>query len=188
MGSFEETLPFHAAAGYNHLVLGSFHPLSGVLFNFPSRYYYAIGLNSYLELEVDASHIHARYPTHATLDIPQSFRTCLRGFNPLRRPVPGNFGLSESDCIWHINPTSPSYYYKGFGLLNCRFRSPLLTASQLISFPADTKMLQFSAFLLVTEYTLPKQSTRISFGDSGFKGYVRLARKYRSLSRPSSAS
>ena len=31
----------------------------------------------------------------------------------------------------------------GFGLI--RFRSPLLTESRLISFPADTKMFQFSA-------------------------------------------
>lgn len=28
----------------------------------------------------------------------------------------------------------------------CRFRSPLITASHLLSFPAPTKMLQFGAF------------------------------------------
>lgn len=36
-----------------------------------------------------------------------------------------------------------------FGL--CRFRSPLLTASRLISFPAGTQMLPFPAFPLLTE-------------------------------------
>ena len=33
----------------------------------------------------------------------------------------------------------------------CRFRSPLLTASRLLSFPAGTKMLQFPAFPLPKE-------------------------------------
>ena len=33
----------------------------------------------------------------------------------------------------------------------CRFRSPLLTASLLVSFPAGTKMFQFPAFPLLTE-------------------------------------
>ena len=36
-----------------------------------------------------------------------------------------------------------------FGL--CRFRSPLLTASRLLSFPAGTQMLPFPAFPLLTE-------------------------------------
>ncbi len=49
-----------------------------------------------------------------------------------------------------------------------RFRSPLLTASHLISFPADTKMLQFSAFLLVTEFLLCKHSKQES--NSGTPG------------------
>ena len=41
-----------------------------------------------------------------------------------------HFGISKIDA--------------GFGLF--RFRSPLLTESQLISFPAGTKMFQFPAF------------------------------------------
>ena len=36
--SFGENLPFNAVAGCNHLVSGSFNPLPGVLFIFPSRY------------------------------------------------------------------------------------------------------------------------------------------------------
>lgn len=44
-----------------------FTSLWRILFSFPSRYYYAIGPGEYLALEVDASQIHARYPTHATL-------------------------------------------------------------------------------------------------------------------------
>lgn len=43
-----------------------FHTPIGVLFSFPSRYFYTIGLETYLELEVDASHIQTRYPTDPT--------------------------------------------------------------------------------------------------------------------------
>ena len=40
----------------------------GVLFNFPSRYLFAIGLAAYLELEVYSSHIPPWYPAGGTLD------------------------------------------------------------------------------------------------------------------------
>jgi hypothetical protein len=33
----------------------------------------------------------------------------------------------------------------------CRFQSPLLTASQLIYFPAPTKMFHFGAFPIMTD-------------------------------------
>ena len=47
----------------------------------------------------------------------------------------------------HIHPTLRQGVR--FGL--CRVRSPLLTASRLISFPAGTQMLPFPAFPLLTE-------------------------------------
>ena len=43
--------------------------LLGVLFSFRSHYYYAIGLKTYLVLEIDGSQIPARFPTHGTQDI-----------------------------------------------------------------------------------------------------------------------
>lgn len=42
--------------------------LLGVLFSFRSPYYYAIGLKTYLALEVGDSQIPARIPTHGTQD------------------------------------------------------------------------------------------------------------------------
>ena len=39
-----------------------------MLFNFRSRYLYAIGLKEYLDLEVGASRIPAQYPVNGTLD------------------------------------------------------------------------------------------------------------------------
>jgi hypothetical protein len=70
----------------------------------------------------------------------------------------------------------------------CRFLSPILTASQLISFPAGNKMFQFPA-LLFPAYagnTFPCGKVGFPFGDPGFYGCMRLAQAYRSLPRPSS--
>ena len=66
--SFRRIHSLNAVSGYHYLVSGSFHPPIGVLFSFPSRYFYAIGLKMYLELGVDASHIQAQYPMDPTQD------------------------------------------------------------------------------------------------------------------------
>ena len=57
------------------------------------------------------------------------------------------------------------------------FRSPLLTESRLISFPAGTKMFQFPAFPLLSE----------QLGNPRIKGCLRLPEAYHSLPCPSSA-
>ena len=54
--SFEDIHSLRATSGHHYLVSGTFHPPIGVLFSFPSRYFYSIGLETYLELGVDASH------------------------------------------------------------------------------------------------------------------------------------
>ena len=51
----------------NRLVSGSFHPPPGVLFSFPSRYLFAIGLGTYLGLEADASRLPSVKPDRGTL-------------------------------------------------------------------------------------------------------------------------
>ena len=75
-----------------------------------------------------------------------------------------------------------------FGL--CRFRSPLLTVSQLISFPLGTQMFPFPRF------TFPKGtgknpkafSYEVAFGNPRFNRCMLLPEAYRSLPRPSSSS
>ena len=64
--SFGRIHSLRATSGHHYLVSGTFHPPIGVLFSFPSRYFYSIGLETYLELGVDASHIQTRYPTDPT--------------------------------------------------------------------------------------------------------------------------
>ena len=83
--SFEEIHSLRATSGHHYLVSGTFHPPIGVLFSFPSRYFYSIGLETYLELGVDASHIQTRYPTDPTREHYTNFNEIyLRDYHPLR--------------------------------------------------------------------------------------------------------
>ncbi len=64
--SFGGLHPLRAPADYRRRVSGSFHSPSGVLFTFPSRYLFAIGLGTYLGLGADVPQIPAGYPTDGT--------------------------------------------------------------------------------------------------------------------------
>jgi hypothetical protein len=83
--------------------------LFGVLFSFRSPYYCAIGLKTYLALEVGVSQISARYPTHGTQDkAPALLVLRLRGYHTLRRAVPGNFNFTNKTVLSQAyNTTSP---------------------------------------------------------------------------------
>ena len=89
----------------------------------------------------------------------------VRGYHPLRPSFP-----ERSSYISIIT-----------GLV--RVRSPLLTESQLMSFPPGTEMFQFSGFA-PSRVTL---QCRVSpFGNLRIKGYSHLPTAYRSVLRPSS--
>jgi hypothetical protein len=84
--------PFNAVSEYSHLVSRSFDLPSRVLFSFHSRYYCAIGLETYLGLEVSVPRIHARYPTRGTLDTRNLLLSLLvRDYHPLWCNVPVDF-------------------------------------------------------------------------------------------------
>jgi len=91
-GTFGGFRPFGAVNVCNHLVSGSFHTPLGVLFSFPSPYWCAIGLRTYLALEVNNSRLPAPYPRRSTLELkPSSRRLALTGLSPfavgLSRPL-----------------------------------------------------------------------------------------------------
>ena len=89
----------------------------------------------------------------------------VRGCHPLRPDFPD--GSTSID--------------KSTGLI--RVRSPLLTESQLMSFPPGTEMFQFSGFA-PSRVTL---QCRVSpFGNLRIKGCLHLPTAYRSMPRPSS--
>ena len=71
-----------------------------------------------------------------------------------------------------------------FGLF--RFRSPLLTESQLISLPRPTQMLHFGRFALPSQLSQGSLYRETSFGHPGIYGRMHLPQAYRSLPRPSS--
>ena len=146
-------LCLHAISAYSCLVSGSFNLPSGVLFSFHSRYYFTIGLGSYLELEVYASHIHARYPTHTTQDPFFSHELTITGLSPFIALHSRRFHVRSLGKEKVYNTTSPTIHHSGIQFALYRFRSPLLTASLLISFPAGTKMLQSPAFPIITDHT-----------------------------------
>ena len=68
-----------------------------------------------------------------------------------------------------------------------RFRSPLLTISQLLSLPPLTKMFQFSGFPILNGST-KKKGQEVPLGNLGIKRSMLLPQAYRSLPRPSQAT
>ena len=126
-----------------------FHSPPGVLFTFPSRYWFAIGHRRVFSLGGWSPRLrtgfHVSGPTRDTLQWSDRFR--VRGSHPLRPALPCR---SATDRICNHSaegssatsvPQPPGgnacrLHSPGFGLL--RFRSPLLAQSRLISLPRGT--------------------------------------------------
>jgi hypothetical protein len=108
-----------------------FTPLSGVLFAFPSRYWFTIGQLGVFSLGGWSPHVQSRFhvsrPTHRTQLI-TPFR--IRGHHPLWPAFPDRSPMTQRDTRAGLLPV----------------RSPLLGESRLISSPAGTEMFQFPAF------------------------------------------
>jgi hypothetical protein len=92
-------------------------------------------------------------------------------------------GLLTKMCS---DPTTPHLPLVSGGIqfALCRVRSPLLTASLLISFPAGTKMFQSPAFPIHKDRS---EEQEVPLGHHRIIGFVHLPGAYRSLTRPSSA-
>ncbi len=97
----------------------SFTPLVGVLFTFPSRYWFTIGRARVLRLGGWSPHVqtglHVSRLTRGFFPV-----LPVRGYHPVSPPFPRRSGSTG----------------KITGLI--RFRSPLLTESRLMSFPPGT--------------------------------------------------
>lgn len=120
---------------------------SGVLFNVPSRYLYAIGLETYLGLEVDAPRIPAPFPRSSTLELHvRNLLRCRYGAVTLYR-APFQATLRFPARHWHGSKHHIRENFRPLVRFALRaFQSLLLSASQLVSFPAGTKTFQFPAF------------------------------------------
>ena len=127
-----------------HVLLNS---LFKVLFNFPSQYLFAIGLGVIFSLTWSLPR--ALSCTPKQLDSrgkPAQRVNRLTGLSPSMGRGPSQGGLelvdtSREGSPKHHIPRNLNGWRFGAGL--CRFHSPLLTASQLFSFPPLINMLKF---------------------------------------------
>ena len=155
-----------------------------MLFTFPSRYWYTIGLSDIFSLTGWSRLIHAKFHVfRATQDTPNLIWTYKYATFIL-------YGWTFQIILLHwsfvqrcpTTPILPKQYW--FGLFPVR--SPLLRESLLFSSPTGTKMFQFPAYASVNTDTWSSTKWVVPFGNLGIKGYLHLNRAYRSLSRPSS--
>ena len=126
---------------------------SGVLFNFPSRYLYSIGLETYLGLEVDAPRIPAPFPRDGTLDThARNLLRCRYGAVTLyRMPFQATLRFParlKRRSEHHISDA----FQRQIRFALYAFQSLLLSASQLISSPSGTKTFQFPEFPAISGF------------------------------------
>ena len=76
----------------------------------------------------------------------------LRGYHPLWPGFPAKFEYLDLGVNEPVTPHLP-FLSEGIRIALYRVRSPLITVSLLISFPAGTKMLQSPAFPIITDHS-----------------------------------
>ena len=128
-----------------------------MLFTFPSRYSYTIGLTGVFSLAGWARRIRTGlHVSRATQGTAMSRTASRKGLSPSMAGLSRPF---RSPCkVQSRGPTTPGRPEPtGFGLIPVR--SPLLGESLLFSFPAGTKMFQFPALAPHTRAVSPKRTT-----------------------------
>ena len=156
-----------------------------MLFTFPSRYWYAIGLLRVFSLAGWSRRIHAGFHvSRATQDTATPrIAACTQlscSVAGLSRPFHSRYDVR------HCSPTTPARPEpRGFGLLP--FRSPLLGES-LFCFLFLRVLRCFSSPRLPPQNAddRPSACRVVPFGDPRITGHLHLPAAFRSLSRPSS--
>ena len=155
-----------------------------MLFTFPSRYWFTIGLLRVFSLAGWSRRIHAGFlvpratQDAATLHIASCTQLSCSVVK-LSRMFHSRYLLR-----WRgpTTPTGPEPRW--FGLIPGR--SPLLGESRLFSFPPGTKMFQFPGLAPHKSGVRSSTGRVVPFGNPRINGHLRLPAAYRSLSRPSS--
>ena len=121
-----------------------FTPLFEVLFTFPSRYWFTIGLSGVFSLTGWSPQIQTGFlVSRLTQDSAKLRDRVVYGAFTLFGPLSSGFHFHH--CLLYRSPTTPPMpKHQRFGLL--RVRSPLLTQSLLFSLPMGTQMFQFPTF------------------------------------------
>ena len=149
--STAEAVHSSATACRTHGFRDCFTPLVGVLFTFPSRYWFTIGRSLVLSLGRWSSQIPAGFHVSRRTQVRQQQRSIgfrVRGFHPLWPPFPEAVPLSNDHAAgWSYNlprwrPATP-HRQRCKPITSVRFglfpvRSPLLRESRLMSSPRGT--------------------------------------------------
>ena len=188
--SFEEVLPFWATPVCNRPVSGSFHPPSGVLFSFPSRYVVRYRSRDVFRLggRCPPASRGISDPRYSGIFAHSPPGLRLRGYHPLRRAFPGHFGFPGETAAKPYNTTSPQGFPWGFGLASPGFGRPYSRDPYWFLF---LRLLRCFSSAGSRPHTgtleLIRLQQEVPFGHPRFYGCMRLAGAYRSLPRPSSA-
>ena len=156
-----------------------------MLFTFPSRYWFAIGLLRVFSLGGWSRRIHTGFlVSRATQESATLRMASCTGLSPSLERFSKRF--HSPSFLRHCSPTTPTMpEHRWFGLFPVR--SPLLGES-LIYFLFLRVLRCFSSPRSLTTLwcDCPSDSQVVPFGNSRIKGYLHLLVTYRSLSRPSS--
>jgi hypothetical protein len=183
-----------------------FHSPPGVLFTFPSRYLSAIGHQGVFRLNGWSRQIHTRFHgPRATWEHSRglhiSFTRALTHYGRPSQtvqlpPQPLSLAIRSAAARSEMLPQPPTcnpcrYHTRRFSLF--RFRSPLLTESQLFSLPVGTEMFHFPTFPPTPLYIQGagrRHDSGFGFPHSDILGsqlVYQLPEAYRRFQRPSSA-
>jgi hypothetical protein len=91
-----------------HMVSDLFHRPSGLLFTFPSRYLFTIGLEKYLDLPVSTGGFPRaiRVPGYLRIEIKKIYYFRIRGYHPLGLDFPDDSSNNKFCNFSAINSTS----------------------------------------------------------------------------------
>ena len=156
-----------------------------MLFTFPSRYWYAIGLTGVFSLAGWSRRIRAGlHVSRATQGAAMSAGASRKGLSPATAGLSSPFRSRLQ--VQPRGPTTPGRPRPpGFGLLPVR--SPLLGESLLFSLPTGTKMFQFPAFASCLRHDDSPKAAGLSHseirGSQAVCAYPRLFAAYHVLRR-----
>jgi hypothetical protein len=138
---------------------GTFQRSLALLLHYRSRDVFRIGS---LYLPASRAISNARYSGSLQSRLSRS----LTGLSPSQVRRSRHVRPREPACTKVHYSTSPRPRRAGIRFVLCRFRSPLLTASQLISLPSPTRMLYFGEFPFLAECPLRDRSSDSVIGGS----------------------
>ena len=157
-----------------------------MLFTFPSRYWFAIGLPGVFSLAGWSRRIRAEFLVlRVTQDTTKPHQASSTGLSPSM--------VQLSRCFYSLfvyyNVVLQPRTYIAICAVWALPHSLATTGGiiRLFSLPLGTKMFQFPRFASILGMdNYPSGNWVVPFGNRGIKGHLHLPRAYRSLSRPSS--